>query len=172
MHSSKVITFVVSSPSQGDISFQKSDLNWPFFTHSNTLVSHIILRGQENLKTQKFVQEMRVIVITIYFCTHTYMYMNWLTRIRSTYYLISISVRGVMVSTFVFWLTGCECEPWSGLFTFLSKWLLLSYAIIHVNLIKWIHFSIVSPVGLVGPVDPVRSDSPITVKLGVLTCLV
>ena len=59
-----------SSPSQGDIFFQKSDLNWPFFTHSNTLESHIILRGQENLKTQKFVQEMREIAIVIYLCTH------------------------------------------------------------------------------------------------------
>ena len=41
-----------SSPSQGDIFFQKSDLNWPFFTHSNTLESHIILRGQRSRKPQ------------------------------------------------------------------------------------------------------------------------
>ena len=50
--------------------FLKSDLNWPFFTHSNTLESYVInLRGQENLKTQK---EMREIVITIYLCTCTF----------------------------------------------------------------------------------------------------
>ena len=48
--------FVGSSPTRGDISFLKSDLNWPYFTISNILESHIInLRGQGNLKTQKFV---------------------------------------------------------------------------------------------------------------------
>ena len=58
-----------------DIFFLKSDLNWPFFfTHSNTLESHVIKEGQENLKTQKFVQEMREITITIYLCTHTCTY--------------------------------------------------------------------------------------------------
>ena len=62
-----------SSPTGGDIFFLKSDLNWPFFTYSNTLESHVInLRGQENLKTQKFVQEMREIAIAIYLFTHTY----------------------------------------------------------------------------------------------------
>ena len=69
----KVITFVGSIPNQGDFFFLKSDLNWPFFTYSDTLESHVInLRGQENLKTQKFVQEMREIAITIYLCTRTF----------------------------------------------------------------------------------------------------
>ena len=62
--------FVGSSPTIGDIFFLKSDLNWPFFTHSNTLESHVIKEGQENIKNQKFVQEMRE--IAIYLCTHTY----------------------------------------------------------------------------------------------------
>ena len=44
--------FVGSSPTRGDIFFLKSDLNWPFFTHSNALESHVIKKGQENLKTQ------------------------------------------------------------------------------------------------------------------------
>ena len=62
-----------SSPTGGDFFFLKSDLNWPYFTISNILESHIInLRGQGNLKTQKFVQEMREIAIAIYLCTHTY----------------------------------------------------------------------------------------------------
>ena len=38
-----------------------------FFIHSNTLESHVInLRGQDNLKTQKFVQGMRKIAIAIF----------------------------------------------------------------------------------------------------------
>ena len=56
--------FVGSSPTGGDIFFLKSDLNWPYFTISNILESHII-----NLKPQKFVQEMREIAIAIYLCT-------------------------------------------------------------------------------------------------------
>ena len=53
--------------------FQKSDVNWAFFIHANTLESHVInLRGQENLKPKRFVQEMREIAIAIYLCTHTY----------------------------------------------------------------------------------------------------
>ena len=60
--------FVGSSPTGGDFFFLKSDLNWPYFTISNTLESHII----SNLKTQTFVQEMREIAIAIYLCTHTY----------------------------------------------------------------------------------------------------
>ena len=65
--------FVGSSPTRGNIFFLKSDLNRAFFIHSNTLESHVIyLRGQENLKIQKCVQEMREIAIAIYLCTHTY----------------------------------------------------------------------------------------------------
>ena len=64
--------FVGSSPTRGDFFFLKSDLNWPFFSHSNTLESHVIKEGQENLKTQKFVQEMREIAIAIYLCTCTF----------------------------------------------------------------------------------------------------
>ena len=63
--------FVGSSPTREDIFFLKCDLNWPFFTHSNRLESYVIKEGQENLKTQKFVQEMREITIEIYLCTHT-----------------------------------------------------------------------------------------------------
>ena len=66
--------FVGLSPTRGDIFFLNSDLNLPFFTHYNTLESHVIKEGQENLKTQKFVQEMREITITIYLCTHTCTY--------------------------------------------------------------------------------------------------
>ena len=57
----------------GGIFFLKSDLNWPLFTYSNTLESHVVnFRGQENLKTQKYVQEMREIAIAIYLCTCTF----------------------------------------------------------------------------------------------------
>ena len=56
--------FVGSSPTGGGIFFQKSDLNWPYFTISN------ILESQGNLKTQKFVQEMKKIAIAIYLWTH------------------------------------------------------------------------------------------------------
>ena len=72
LHGSKVITSWVRAPLE-EIFFLKSDLNWPYFTISNILESHIInLRGQGNLKTQKFVQEMREILIAIYLCTRTY----------------------------------------------------------------------------------------------------
>ena len=51
--------------------FLKCDLNWAFFIHSNTLESHVInLRCQENLKTKRFVQEMREIAIVIYLSGH------------------------------------------------------------------------------------------------------
>ena len=46
-HLGKGNHFVGSSPTGGDIFFLKSDLNWPYFTISNILESHII-----NLKPQ------------------------------------------------------------------------------------------------------------------------
>ena len=64
--------FVGSSPTGGDIFFWNLILIGLFFTYSHTLESRVInLRGQENHKTQKFVQEMREIAIAIYLCTHT-----------------------------------------------------------------------------------------------------
>ena len=57
--------FVGLSPTGGGIFFLKSDLNWPYFTISN------ILESQGNLKTQKFVQEMREIAILIYLCARS-----------------------------------------------------------------------------------------------------
>ena len=63
--------FVGSSPTRGDIFFfWNLILICLFFTHSNTLESYAIKEGQENLKTQKFIQEMREIAITIYLCTY------------------------------------------------------------------------------------------------------
>ena len=61
-----------SSPTRGDIFFG-FDLNWPFF------ISHVIKEGQENLKTQKFVQEMREIAIAIYI----FMYMYILSSLQN-----------------------------------------------------------------------------------------
>ena len=42
--------FVGSSPTGGDIFFLKSDLNWPYFTISNILESHIINLKPQNSK--------------------------------------------------------------------------------------------------------------------------
>ena len=72
--------FVGSSPSWGDFFFLKSYTKWSFFIYSNILESHVInLRGQDNLKTQKIVQEIREIVIAIYLCNiHFYPLINYI----------------------------------------------------------------------------------------------
>ena len=119
MHGSKVITFVGSSLSQGDIFFLKSDLNWPFFTYCNILESHVInLRGQENLKTQKLYKKWwksrsQSIYVHINVNVHFKKAKNWLFH--------SICIRGLMVRTEVCWPISHEFEPWSGLFTFFFK---------------------------------------------------
>ena len=69
-----------------------------FFIYSNTLEIHVInLRGQDSLKTQKFVQKIEK------------------SQSRSIY------VRhGVMVSTFAFKSEGHEFESWPGQVFFYS----------------------------------------------------
>ena len=69
LHSSKVISWV-RAPLEEIFFFWNLGLIGLFFTHSNTLESYAIKEGQENLKTQKFIQEMREIAITIYLCTY------------------------------------------------------------------------------------------------------
>ena len=72
LHVSKVITSWVWAPLE-EIFFFWNLILIGLFSHSNTLESHVIKEGQENLKTQKYVQEMREFTIAIYLVMYTYM---------------------------------------------------------------------------------------------------
>ena len=77
----------------------------------------IDLRGQEYLKTQKCVQEMRKIAIALYLCTHAYA-----CTFSNTCNLHHILKRipGVMVSTMDSGSNGRGFEPRLRHFTFFS----------------------------------------------------
>ena len=61
---SKYLTFSwVRAPAKEVLFFLKSDIKWAFYTF---LIHVINLRGQDSLKTHKFVQEMSKIEIAIY----------------------------------------------------------------------------------------------------------
>ena len=64
--------FVGSSHTGGDFIFLKPDLNWPYFTISNTLESHIINLKPQNSKicTRNEVNRDR----DLFMYTHIYMY--------------------------------------------------------------------------------------------------
>ena len=101
LHGSKVIISWVRAPLEARFFSLKSDLNWPYFTISN------ILESQGNLKTQKFVQEMREIAIAIYLCTHTY---TCTLKTQNLPPNLS-SIRGIGVSTMAFRSIGRGFEP-------------------------------------------------------------